>query len=331
MSEALERRYRTLIRMLPKRYREERGEELLGTLMDGADGDRRWPDARETLSLAGLSLRARFTAGAARYRAWGMPRPGEAARAVALIGSALLALGGLITLMQIYGQLHTLIPRSATGRPNIGWTLRTELPALWLVVYLLLVFGRWVPARVLAVSLVVTTTATLPGAFTAVDEHLLLTAVAAGAALAARGADARRVGRHGHLPALAIAGTTIGATVVGLATADRDFPDHWDVSQALFLVPSAARGSLSFYETVAAVLAVVAVLALRSPVWALAAAFVGSALILPATVYLAGHGGIIGQGLHRVAAIEAVLVGLAGVAIVMQRRRARGGEAMTAG
>lgn len=331
MSEVLERRYRALIGMLPKRYREERGEELLGALMDGAGEDRRWPDVRETLSLAGLSLRARFTAGSTWRAAWGMPRLGEAARAVALIGSALLAFGGLITLMQIYGQLHTLVPRSAAGHLNIGWTLRTELPALWLVVYLLLVFGRWAPAGMLAVGLVVGTTATLPGPFSAVYEHLLLAGVAAAAILTARGPDARRVGRGGYLPALAITAATTGLTVAGLATADRDFPDHWDLSQALFLMPSSSSGSTPFYESTAAlVVVVVAVLALRSPVWALAAAFVGSALIVPATAYLAAHGGIVGRGLHRVGAVEGVLVVLAGVAMLRQRRRARRGELMSA-
>ncbi|NUO61804.1 MAG: hypothetical protein HOV71_28280 [Hamadaea sp.] len=46
----LERRYRRLIGLYPAPYRQDRGEEIVGTLLD-MSGDRRWPSVRETTGL----------------------------------------------------------------------------------------------------------------------------------------------------------------------------------------------------------------------------------------------------------------------------------------
>ncbi|WP_194906780.1 hypothetical protein [Catenulispora rubra] len=48
-SEGLERRYRRLLRILPKPYREARAEELLSVLMETSAQRRRWPEVREAL------------------------------------------------------------------------------------------------------------------------------------------------------------------------------------------------------------------------------------------------------------------------------------------
>ncbi|MGI5238338.1 hypothetical protein [Dactylosporangium sp. CA-139066] len=62
--DALERRYRALIRLLPADHREARGEELLGLLLDLDDG-REWPSLRQGAGVAGLAVRLRLGQGAA--------------------------------------------------------------------------------------------------------------------------------------------------------------------------------------------------------------------------------------------------------------------------
>jgi hypothetical protein len=59
MTEHLKRRYATLLRAYPRAYRARRGDELLGTLLDGAHPQQRWPSAREAASLVLAGLRTR--------------------------------------------------------------------------------------------------------------------------------------------------------------------------------------------------------------------------------------------------------------------------------
>ncbi|MFI0417544.1 hypothetical protein [Spongiactinospora sp. 9N601] len=60
MTSALEQRYRRLLRAYPKVYREQHGDELIGTLLDVAGPDRHRPTLREAASLltGGLTARA---------------------------------------------------------------------------------------------------------------------------------------------------------------------------------------------------------------------------------------------------------------------------------
>lgn len=60
MSAVLEARYRWLLRAYPPAYRRERGDEMIGTLMEAATPDQSRPSLRESLSLAvrGLQTRA---------------------------------------------------------------------------------------------------------------------------------------------------------------------------------------------------------------------------------------------------------------------------------
>jgi hypothetical protein len=59
MTEKLKQRYAILLRAYPRAYRARRGDELLGTLLDGARLQQRWPSVRETASLVLAGLRAR--------------------------------------------------------------------------------------------------------------------------------------------------------------------------------------------------------------------------------------------------------------------------------
>jgi len=60
VSGGLERRYRTLLRAYPAGYRAERGDEIVGTLLDGAADGRRRPGLREAASLILGGLRTRL-------------------------------------------------------------------------------------------------------------------------------------------------------------------------------------------------------------------------------------------------------------------------------
>jgi hypothetical protein len=62
MSDRIERRYRLLLRLYPKAYREERGAEMLATLMEAAESGRARPAHREVAALLVNSLRVRVGA-----------------------------------------------------------------------------------------------------------------------------------------------------------------------------------------------------------------------------------------------------------------------------
>jgi hypothetical protein len=72
MSQALEARYRWLLRAYPKGYRRERGAEMIGTLMEAAGDDQRRPRPREAAALVLRGLQARAGAHHARSvrQAW---------------------------------------------------------------------------------------------------------------------------------------------------------------------------------------------------------------------------------------------------------------------
>jgi multisubunit Na+/H+ antiporter MnhF subunit len=56
---ALARRCRLLLRAYPAAYRQERGEEIIGTLLEATPQGRSWPLARDVRGLAVGGLRAR--------------------------------------------------------------------------------------------------------------------------------------------------------------------------------------------------------------------------------------------------------------------------------
>ncbi len=59
MTAVLERRYRRLMRSYPQTWLDERGEELIGTLMEISEPDRQWPKLREASSLVLSGVRVR--------------------------------------------------------------------------------------------------------------------------------------------------------------------------------------------------------------------------------------------------------------------------------
>lgn len=88
-AEAVARRYRRVLSLLPRAFREQRGEEMLTTMLDGAaDAGRKRPSFGEWLSMLGLSLRLRSGAPGASPRA---RTAGESLRLIALLGLVLQA------------------------------------------------------------------------------------------------------------------------------------------------------------------------------------------------------------------------------------------------
>jgi hypothetical protein len=73
MTGALERRYRRLLRAYPAAYRAERGDEIVGTFLDTAGPDRRWPHVRDAADLLGDGLRQHLRARHARGLEAGAP------------------------------------------------------------------------------------------------------------------------------------------------------------------------------------------------------------------------------------------------------------------
>jgi len=300
MSEVLERRYRRLLRILPRHYRQARGEELLGALMEGAGERRRWPAAREALSLAGLSARTRWSpaaAGGGEQR--GASHLGETARAIAFLGSAVLALGAvtqLVLVELVYGSLfvrvttfvHVKGVRSSPFGPyeihsSYLTTLHRELPILWLGVYVLLAAGWWQVARILAVALLGFAATDVTGLAAAANEQLLLATITTGAVLLARGPAARRIaGRRAWFAAAVVPAVAVGVLVVGMMdiniwTSGDSKRLGWKVfrelSSELWVSPDTSRAVV-----VTGVLFVgVVALAFRSVAWPLAVAVVGLA------------------------------------------------------
>jgi hypothetical protein len=302
--QVLERRYRRLLRLLPKHYRQARGEELLGALMEGvlmegAGKRRRWPEVREVLSLAGLSVRTRWSPARADGGEQSASHFGETARALALLGSAVLTLSAvtqLVVVEVVYGSLfvrlttfvHVKGVRSSPYGPfeihsSYLMTLHRELPVLWLAVYVLLAAGWWPAARILAVALLGFAATDVTGVATVASEQLLLAAVTTGAALVARGPATRRVtGRRTRFAAASLPAVAIGVLAVSMVDIGiwvNDNPQRLgrkafrELSSDLWVSPDTPW---AVFATVALFIAV-AVLAFRSAAWPLAVAVVGLA------------------------------------------------------
>lgn len=104
----LEGRYRALLRAYPKRYRAERGDEIVGTLLDAAAPGQRRPTAREAASLILGGLRTRTGANVMA------PRP--AWRDALHVAAAMAAL--LIVWRVVGGDV-----RIADGVTVVAWTV----------------------------------------------------------------------------------------------------------------------------------------------------------------------------------------------------------------
>lgn len=336
MSETLERRYRKLLRILPRSYREARGEELIGVLMDGASQGRRWPEARETLSMARLGMRVRL--GKAVDGGASRTQMGATARIVAIVGTTLLALTGSLQLAVVVSTIR-LNPQTQWSASNpftimfpggiafaIGYALA---PACWLVVLALISAGWWRAARVLAPVLFVLSAYRTDGTVSALQEETLLAAVVTMAVFAVRGAHAgpaRITGSAGTVAML-----VLGAWVNGV------FGDvAGPYARPIFKVV----GSLQAWEVArshdvlvagAFLVAVGGAAAYRSVVWPVALAVVTVAALAPVMAWGAVHPGLVGFDLVPLVLASCVLTAIAGAAVARDRWAGRRGRPVSAG
>jgi hypothetical protein len=155
----LERRYRRLLRVLPKWYRQDREEEMVGLFLadrsDDLDLEHGWPGWGEAAAMLGLAVRTHLAAGAAlaNVPAKAVWR-GEVVRVLGLIGLLLgvFYAGAAISSLSIaYGN-----PEWA---PAITWWRFLELGPL--VAFGALLTGRRTLAKVAAFAPVVLTVQTL--------------------------------------------------------------------------------------------------------------------------------------------------------------------------
>lgn len=326
MSETLERRYRKLLRILPRSYREAREEELLGVLMEGSAEGRRWPEVREALSVARLGLRARLPEAAGADRVPG--RVGAIMRAVAIAGTLLLSFTGAVQLAAVmrnasenpavrWGWSHPLTVEFSNGR---GYSIAyAEVPAFWVAVLALIAFGRWRTARALAVGLFLLSVSSSDSIMAALREETLLAAVVTAAMFAVRGVHAEAVRGAG------LAGVTVSvglaAWVGGMfgAVGKQGRPvlralmdlQAWEVSDDRHVLAAAVLA-----------VAVVCVVARRSVVWPVALAVVAVAALAPVVLRGAVHPE---SGLDQVPLtfLAGALLAVAVFAVVKDRRSGR--------
>ncbi|MER7456431.1 hypothetical protein [Micromonospora sp. NPDC126480] len=249
----LERRYRRLLRAYPADYRRDRGDEIVGTYLDLAGPDKRWPSPADAADLVRGGLRQRMRAAGAVDLAPGV----RLAALLALTTAAFLA--GL----WMSGELTP--PPAAWGVPRFGPFASAGVLAwvAWVAAALLALVAPGRPTRA-AVAVAVLATAAVPVVSSVAGLPrppliALVPQVALG--LLALAADAR--------PALPARALPAVAAVVGAGTAATQ-ESHWAWYRwTAELVLPAAGGTLL---GVAALLAAgLAMRRDRSGFWALAA------------------------------------------------------------
>ncbi|MCX2950400.1 hypothetical protein [Lentzea sp. NEAU-D7] len=143
----LERRYRTLLKVLPRWYRRDREEEMVGIFLadrdDDLDLEHSWPGWGETWAVLGLAVRTHLAAGAALTS---VPAKvvwrGEVVRALGMLG---LLLGVFFAMTAVVSVVVGL------GRPYQSpdpWWRVLELAPV--VAFAALLWGRRTPAKVAA-------------------------------------------------------------------------------------------------------------------------------------------------------------------------------------
>jgi hypothetical protein len=159
----LERRYRRLLKVLPRWYRQDREEEMVGLFLadrsDDLDLEHSWPGWGETAAMLGLAVRTHLAAGASFTNVPGkVVSRGEVVRALGMIGLLLgmfYAAAAVTSLSVAYGN-----PEWA---PAISWWRLLELGPV--IAFVALLNGRRTPAKIAAFAPVVLTVAALQQPF----------------------------------------------------------------------------------------------------------------------------------------------------------------------
>ncbi|MDX3659325.1 hypothetical protein PV646_18625 [Streptomyces sp. ID05-26A] len=142
----LERRYRMLLRVLPRWYRRDREEEMVGIFLaerdDDLDLEHSWPGWGETWAVLGLAVRTHLAAGAAFT---GVPAK------VVWRGEVVRALGMLGLLLGLFYAMAAVVSIAAGfGRSHEPWWRFLELAPI--VAFAALLSGRRTLAKVAAAA-----------------------------------------------------------------------------------------------------------------------------------------------------------------------------------
>ncbi|ONI82966.1 hypothetical protein ALI144C_18115 [Actinosynnema sp. ALI-1.44] len=154
MTSRLERRYRALLKVLPRWYREKRADEMVDTFISGRqddiDQEYGWPGWSEAGSVAALAVRTRLSGSDGPPRAVAL---GETIRLVAMLGllmHAVMSVGDIARAISA-----RTVPAFGMQPASHFWTLATAVAA---VCAFALIFTRWRgSAKALAVVAVVPT------------------------------------------------------------------------------------------------------------------------------------------------------------------------------
>lgn len=336
MSETLEGRYRRLLRILPSSYRQAREEELLSVLMEGAAEGRRWPEMREALSLVRLGVRVRL--GEAADGAPVRTQAGATARIVAVAGTMLLALTGVIQLAVIVSTIRL--------NPQVRWNWShpftmtfpggaefalgyAAVPAFWLAVLALISVGWWRAAKAVALVLFALSAYQTDGTLAALQEETLLAAVVTMAIFAVRGAHAGPARIAGSLGIAFV--LALGLWVNGVF-GDVAGPYGRELLRVFGALQAWAVSNNHHVLVVGAFLAAVGgAVAYRSVVWPVALAVVTLATLAPVVLWGAVHPGAEGSDLVPLVFALCALTVVAGLAVARDRRTARRGRPTAAG
>ncbi|MGC5033176.1 hypothetical protein [Micromonospora sp. DT229] len=204
----LARRYRRLLRAYPADYRRERGEEIVGTYLDLAGPERRWPSLAEAVDLLRGGLRQRLRAAGAT----------DLLPGVRLAG--LLALATAVFLAGFWATAEQNAPRPEWGMASFGPFVSIGVIAwfAWLLCAPLLFVAPGRITRVaLTVALLATTAAPVVGGLLGTPRpplYVLAPQVALGVLALAVGDRLPRPVRA--LPSMAaLAGVGTGLALVG--------------------------------------------------------------------------------------------------------------------
>jgi len=134
----LERRARWLLRAYPAAYRADRGEEIIGTLLEAVPPGRDWPPPREAIALIAAGLHARRAANLRQGLAVSLRQVAVAGAAMYLVQLPALGLGAvawsarrghLPFLFWFYGWLFYALGGLALVILAAGWSGRRGLVA----------------------------------------------------------------------------------------------------------------------------------------------------------------------------------------------------------
>ena len=134
----LERRARWLLRAYPAAYRADRGEEIIGTLLEAVPPGRDWPPPREAIALVASGLRARRAANLRQGLAASSRQVAVVGAAVYLVQLPALELGAVVwsagrghlpLLFWFYEWFFYLLGVLALVMLAAGWSGRRRLVA----------------------------------------------------------------------------------------------------------------------------------------------------------------------------------------------------------